>query len=73
MADKKPPLRVYILSFCYISYKEVIEMEKWVCQACGFEYDPADGVPPGTSFEDLQDDWVCPVCGAAKSQFKKES
>lgn len=48
-------------------------MEKWVCQACGYVYDPTDGVPPGAHFEDLPDDWACPVCGAAKDQFKKES
>jgi rubredoxin len=48
-------------------------MEKWVCQVCGYVYDSADGVPPGTPFENLSDDWVCPVCGVAKDQFEKES
>jgi len=48
-------------------------MEKWVCQACGYVYDTADGVPPGASFDDLPDDWVCPICGAAKDQFEKEN
>jgi len=50
-------------------------MEKWVCEICGYVYDPAegsDGVPPGTPFEKLPDDWVCPVCGADKGQFSKE-
>lgn len=52
-------------------------MDKYVCTVCGYVYDPAEGDPdngvsPGTSFADLPDDWVCPVCGADKSQFEKE-
>ncbi len=52
-------------------------MEKWVCSVCGYVYDPEagdpdNGVEPGTSFEDLPDDWVCPVCGADKELFEKE-
>jgi rubredoxin len=52
-------------------------MEKWVCQICGYVYDPAKGDPdggiePGTSFEDLPDGWVCPECGAGKDEFQKE-
>ena len=51
-------------------------MNKWECLICGYVYDPEkgdpdNGVPAGTSFNDLPDDWVCPVCGADKSQFKK--
>jgi rubredoxin len=53
-------------------------MEKWICEVCGFVYDPAEGDPdnnvaPGTKFEDLPDDWVCPVCGAAKENFAREA
>ena len=53
-------------------------MDKYVCTVCGYEYDPAAGDPendiePGTGFEDLPDDWVCPVCGVGKDQFKKIS
>lgn len=49
---------------------------KWECTVCGYVYDPAVGDPdggikPGTAFEDIPADWVCPVCGAAKSEFKK--
>jgi len=49
---------------------------KYKCQVCGFVYDPVKGDPdggitPGTPFEEIHDDWHCPVCGAAKSQFKK--
>lgn len=50
-------------------------MQKWVCVPCGYVYDPADGDPnngidPGTAFEDLPDDWVCPVCGVDKTFFE---
>lgn len=47
---------------------------KYECSVCGYIYDPAKGDPdsnisPGTAFEDLPDDWSCPVCGASKSNF----
>jgi len=52
-------------------------MKRYVCGVCGYIYDPADGDPdsgvaPGTAFEDLPEDWVCPVCGAEKSEFSPE-
>jgi rubredoxin len=58
--------------------KEGKVMEKYVCTVCGYVYDPAvgdpdNGVEPGTPFAKLPDDWVCPVCGASKDQFEKES
>jgi rubredoxin len=51
-------------------------MEKWECQACGYIYDPEQGDPdngikPGTPFEDLPEDWVCPQCGVGKDFFQK--
>lgn len=51
-------------------------MDKYECKICGYIYDPENGDPdsgvaPGTSFEDLPDDWVCPVCGAGKEDFQK--
>ncbi|MBA7671237.1 Rubredoxin [subsurface metagenome] len=51
-------------------------MEKWECTACGYIYDPEKGDPdngiePGTPFEDLPDDWVCPQCGVGKEFFQK--
>ncbi len=51
-------------------------MEKWKCTLCEYVYDPAvgdpdNGVSPGTTFEDIPDEWVCPWCGAPKSAFKK--
>jgi rubredoxin len=53
-------------------------MYKHVCTICGYIYDPAlgdpeNGVASGTAFEDLPDDWVCPVCGADKDQFELEA
>ncbi|WP_037078316.1 rubredoxin [Pseudonocardia spinosispora] len=50
-------------------------VKKWICVSCGEVYDPAEGDPeggiaPGTAFEDIPDGWVCPVCGAAKSDFE---
>ena len=52
-------------------------MEKYVCQPCGYVYDPENGDPdggiaPGTAFEDLPDDWLCPICGMGKEVFAKE-
>ena len=52
-------------------------MEKYVCQVCGYTYDPEVGVPEagiehGTPFEDLPEDFVCPVCGVSKDNFEKE-
>jgi len=46
----------------------------WICDACGWIYDPAEGDPdggiaPGTPFDQIPDDWCCPVCGAKKSDF----
>lgn len=51
-------------------------MNKYVCTVCGYIYDPdkgdkAAGIPPGTAFENLPDDWICPECGVGKDMFKK--
>ncbi|MBI2869671.1 MAG: rubredoxin [Chloroflexi bacterium] len=51
-------------------------MSKYECSVCGYIYDPAlgdpdNGVKPGTGFEQLPPDWVCPVCGAAQSEFNR--
>ena len=53
-------------------------MASYKCLICGYVYDPAEGdsiagIAAGTAFEDLPDDWVCPVCGAPKSEFEKYS
>jgi len=51
-------------------------MDRYECTACGFIYDPASGdpdsgIPPGTAFENLPEDWVCPQCGVSKEYFQK--
>jgi rubredoxin/flavin reductase (DIM6/NTAB) family NADH-FMN oxidoreductase RutF len=57
--------------------KEVKTMKKYICSVCGYVYDPAVGDPdggiaPGTAFEDIPEDWVCPVCGVSKDQFNEQ-
>lgn len=49
-------------------------MKKYVCDVCGYVYDPTEGDPdngvkPGTAFEDIPADWVCPACGVGKEDF----
>ena len=51
-------------------------MEIYVCGACGYEYnpevgDPDNGIAPGTKFEDLPADYICPMCGAGKDEFEE--
>jgi rubredoxin len=53
-------------------------MDKYKCTICGYLYDPeegdpSDGIAPGTPFEKLPDDYICPVCGAGKDEFLKYS
>ena len=53
-------------------------MQKYVCSICGFIYDEATGYPeggiaPGTKWEDIPGDWVCPLCGATKDEFKQQN
>jgi len=62
----------------YVAEKEeaVPKMAKYRCTVCEYVYDPElgdpdGGIKPGTPFEEIPDDWVCPVCGAAKSEFEK--
>lgn len=52
-------------------------MKKYVCSVCGFVYDEAEGYPdggiaPGTKWEDLPDDFVCPMCGVGKELFEEQ-
>lgn len=52
-------------------------MERYICTVCQYVYDPYvgdpdNGIPAGTPFADLPDDWVCPVCGVGKDQFEPE-
>ena len=50
------------------------QTRKWICESCGFIYDPDEGDPdggidPGTPFEAIPHDWFCPVCGARNKDF----
>jgi len=50
-------------------------MQKYICTVCGYIYDPEVGdpdsdIPPGTTFEDIPEDWDCPVCGVTKEDFE---
>ena len=52
-------------------------MKKYVCEPCGYVYDPEvgdpdSGIPAGTAFEDLPDDLTCPICGVGKDEFTPE-
>jgi rubredoxin len=52
-------------------------MKKYVCDICGYVYDPSagdseNGIDPDTPFEELPDDWTCPICGAEKADFSPE-
>ena len=53
-------------------------MVVYVCELCGYEYnpktgDPDNGIEAGTDFEDISEDWLCPLCGAGKEDFTEES
>lgn len=50
-------------------------MQRWICTVCQYVYDPAtgdpeNGVAPGTSFDEIPEGWVCPLCGATKDMFE---
>ncbi len=52
-------------------------MKKYVCEVCGYVYDPElgdpdNGVEADTAFDNVPEDWLCPVCGAGKDQFVEE-
>ena len=56
--------------------KTIMNMDTYVCDVCGYIYDPAvgdpdNGIEPGTAFEDLPEDWLCPLCGVGKDEFSK--
>lgn len=56
--------------------KTIMNMDKYVCDVCGYIYDPAvgdpdNGIEPGTAFEDLPEDWLCPLCSVGKDEFSK--
>lgn len=52
-------------------------MKQYICSVCGFVYDeaaglPEDGIEAGTTWAQLPEEWVCPLCGAAKSEFEEQ-
>ena len=52
-------------------------MAKYVCSVCGYEYDeaagdPGNGIAPGPKWEDIPEDFTCPLCGVGKDQFNEE-
>ena len=52
-------------------------MEKFICDVCGYEYDPSvgdpdNGIPAGTAFDDLPEDWTCPLCSVGKDMFNEQ-
>ena len=54
-----------------------MKMDKYVCDVCGYVYDPEvgdpdNGIEPGTAWEDVPEDWVCPLCGVGKDSFSAE-
>jgi rubredoxin len=60
------------------SGKDAPDMSKYICEICGYIYDPekgdpSDSIQAGTSFEKLPDSWRCPICGVDKTMFKKMS
>lgn len=65
----------YVGHVCF--RKGAIAMKRYVCEVCGYVYDeaqgdPDNGVAAGTSWEDVPEDWVCPLCGVGKDQFVEE-
>ena len=51
-------------------------VQTWICESCGFIYDPADGdpdggIPPGTAFEDIPDTWFCPGLRRAQARLRR--
>ena len=55
--------------------REKMEYKKWECIVCGLIYDeelgwPEDGIAPGTAWDDVPDDWLCPDCGVGKEDFE---
>jgi rubredoxin len=60
-----------------VLWRAVAEGQLWICELCGYVYDPAEGdadggVKAGMRFEDIPDDWSCPVCGATKDDFSPQ-
>jgi rubredoxin len=71
---KEKPTGIIALNITELKETKM-NMAKYKCLACEYVYDPVKGdpdtgIPPGTSFEDVPDDWTCPICGVGKEQFE---
>ena len=69
----------FVMQYLFLEeYKERgMKMKKYVCNVCGYVYDPAEGDPDngvaaGTAWEDVPAEWVCPLCSAPKEDFSEE-
>jgi len=70
-----PPKDSIVNHYSPLNHQKI--MKKYVCDPCGYVYDPElgdpdNGIAPGTAFEDLPEDWVCPICGVGKEDFSAE-
>ena len=62
---------------CIVEYKNKTIMKKYICTVCQWVYDPEigdpeQGIEPGVAFENLPEDYVCPLCGVGKDEFEVE-
>ena len=67
---------LYSFKLWTLNLKPYIMNDIYVCDVCGYEYDPAagdpdNGIAPGTPFEAIPDSWTCPLCGVDKTEFSK--
>lgn len=67
-------MKYYIFTGSFKTYT-VRAMKKFKCIVCGYVYDPVEGDPdaailPGTPFDEIPDDWMCPLCGVTKEDFE---
>lgn len=73
--DRKLEIKVFATKKIIEIIKIFMMMKKYVCVVCGWVYNPAvgdpeSGIAPGMAFEDIPDDWVCPLCGVGKDDFE---
>ena len=69
---------IFGADFDQTTKRSMMTMKHYVCTVCGYVYDPAEGDPDngvaaGTAWEDVPEDWVCPLCGVGKDSFEEEA
>ena len=74
---KRVQIVVFLVVFTDDYAERGMQMKKYVCNVCGYVYDPAEGDPDngvaaGTAWEDVPEEWVCPLCSAPKEDFSEE-